>query len=245
MPLDLLSLGIGFTAGVAATGFAWNLAQARTVKNPEHTRVAGASWALSEVSRSSPPAVMAERIEGIDVPAGAKVLVPRDRADAVPPRVLALCDVRMHPGVSMNYALGRERALVFSSHMHPRAHAVYTNEESAVKRLQREFTDMWNEAEPYIQKVPLSAVADMDGRYVEVTGVASEVVEFRGRRMMRLSDGGTTVGVVTPDGGVAELQGKPVLVSGRVSRDGGMVHIDARRVAKAPPKTAIGAAPGA
>lgn len=245
MPLDLLSVGVGFTAGVAATAIAWNLTQSRTVRNPEHTKVASAQWALSQVSRGSPPAIMTERLDAVDVPAGSKVLVPSGRADAVPPRVLATCEVRMHEGVTMNYALGRERALVFSSHIHPRAHAVYTNEESAVKRLQSEFGAMWQEADPYIQKVALSAVPDMDGRFVEVTGVASEVVEFRGRRMMRLTDGGTTVGVVTPDGGVVELQGKPVLVTGRVSREGGMVHIDARRVVKAAAKTAIGAAPGA
>jgi len=239
MPLDLVSLGMGFTAGVAATAVAWNLTQ-RTVRNPEATKLT-AVWALSEVARGGPPAIMAERIEGLEVPANAKVLVPLGAASAVPVEVLQSCEVRMHPDVRMNYALGRDRALVFSSFMHPRAHAVYTREESAVKKLQAEFTKLWTEAEPYVERVSVEAVASRDGRHVEFTGTAAEMIEYRGRKMLRVSENGHSVGVVTTEGIPAELAGKPVRVAGRVAREGGYVYVEARRIERATPRQAAAA----
>lgn len=241
MPIDLASLGIGFVSGVAATAVAWSMTT-RHVTNPEQTKLT-AVWALDEVGRGHPPALMVERLVGLKVPAGSKILVPAGQPNAVPPDVLLACEVRMHPDVGMNYALGKDRALVFSSYMHPRAHAVYTYESAAVRKLQADFTRLWTEGEPYVEKVPLAAVAGMDGRHVEITGVAQELVEFRGRHMLRVSDGEHAVGVTTTQGNLADLQGKPVKVTGRVGRDGGYVYVEARSVERAARAAAVAPAP--
>lgn len=235
MPLDLVSLGIGFTSGVVASAAVWNLTQQRRVSNPETTKLT-ATWALTEVSRTGPPAVMAERIEGLDLPLNSKVLV-KD-ASGIPPQVLRSCDVRVNASVHANYVLGRAQALVFSSHMHPRANVVFTRDDAAVKKLQNEFTGLWMQAEPHVQRASVEGLGAWNGRHVEVVGTAAELMEYRGRRMLRLSENGHAVGVVTDDGGAAEFMGKFVRVVGKVVSEGQHVFLEARRIERVSPRQA-------
>ncbi len=232
MPLDLVSFGIGLTSGVLAASIAWSLTQ-RRVKNPEATKLT-ATWALAEVARRGPPAVMTERLEGLDLPRHSKVLVAD--ASVLPVGVARACDVRVHPDARMNYVLGRDAGLVFSGHMHPRAHVVFTREESAVRNLQAEFTRLWAAAEPWVERVPLEAVPSCEGRHVEITGTAGELMEFRGRRMLRVTEGHTNVGVVTDEPHVAEMMGKVVRVVGRVASESGQIFLEARRLERVSPQ---------
>lgn len=233
MPLDLVSFGIGIGSGIVGAGLAFTLSQRATARNPESTKVAS-HWALSEVSRGVPPALMVERLEGLPVPRGAKVLVPD--ANAVPYDVLRSCDVRVNPDVNQNYAVGRDVALVFSSHVHPKAHAVYTREDAAVRKLQAEFQRVWMQAEPYVEPVSIEAVPSREGRNIEVVGTAAEWVEFRGRRMLRLTANGKSVGVVTEDSSASSLQGNVVRVAGRVVREADRVFVEALRIERASPR---------
>src|SRR5581483_8621247 len=212
MPIDLLSLFIGFVTGAVVVAIAWNLSS-RTSAPTETTRLSGV-WSLDDVaSAGTRLAVIATRVDGLHLPANSKVLVPR--ADTVPAEVLATCEVRMHPEVRVNAAIGKDRALGFSGTVHPKSTAVTTLEANAVQRLQGDFQRLWAESQPYVESVPsVSALSGKAGRMVDVSGRAADVLEFRGRRMLRLSDGKAAVGVVTSQGDVAQWSGANIRVTG-------------------------------
>jgi hypothetical protein len=147
--------------------------------------------------------------------------------------VLARCEVRMHRDVHANFCVGPGRALVFASHIFPRAQVLWSMEPAVVQHLQEEFVRLWSEAEPYCEESTLADVPAREGRVVDVKGFASEMVEFRGQKMLKVTAGGATVGVLTSDAAVATLQGGPVRVVGKVMREGGTPYIEARRIEKA------------
>ena len=230
MPLSLTSLFLGFVIGVVSTAIAMSLMH-RTVRNPETSKVTGV-WSVRDVMEpGTRPAVIAERIDGLQLPPGTKVVVPQGQLHTVPQDVLQTCEVRMHPDVRLNAAIGRDRALLFSGHIHPRAHAVVTMDGNTVRRLQNDFQRMWGESTPYVESVTVSELAGKDGRLVDVTGRATEVMEYRGRKMLRITDGKVAVGVVTRQDDVVQHQGRTIRVVGRMHRDGGYAYIEADRVA--------------
>lgn len=228
MPIDLLSLFIGFVTGAVVVAIAWNLSS-RTAAPAETTRLSGV-WSLDDVaSAGTRLAILATRIDGVRPPPNSKVLVPR--ADTVPADVLASCEVRMHPEVRVNAAIGKDRALVFSGTVNPKATAMTTLEANAVRRLQGDFSRLWAESQPYIEPVAsVSALSGKAGRMVDVTGRAADVLEFRGKKMLRISDGKAAVGVVTQQGDVSQWSGATIRVTGRMVREGGYAYIDATSV---------------
>lgn len=235
MPLSLLSIFLGFVLGTAATAIVWNLTQ-RTVRNPERTRLT-ALWNVQDVTEpGTRPALIAEGVQGVRLPAGSKVVVPTGTLSAVPADILATCEVRMHPEVRINAVVGKDRALVFSGHVTPKAFAVFTRDEAAVHLLQADFARMWSEATPYVEQI--GAIADLAGkagRYVDVTGKAVELMDYRGRKMLRLTDGTTNVGVVTDQQDVTRFQGSVVRVVGQFKRENGYAYLDAQKVVAVSP----------
>lgn len=227
MPLSLSSLFIGFVLGVVATAIAWNLST-RTARPQERASVT-ALWRIEDVVEpGGRPAFIAERIDGMTLPRGSKVIVPD--AAHLPDAVLAACEVRMHPDVRMNACVGKDRALLFSGHVSPKAHAVVTTEPSAVRRLQNDFQRMWGEASPYVERSDVATLGEKNGRVVDVTGQAQEVIEYRGRKMLRLTDGKMSVGVVARQDDVSVFSGGTVRVIGKMHRDGGHAYIEADKV---------------
>lgn len=230
MVLSLFSILLGFVLGTAATAIAWNLSQ-RGVRNPETARLT-ALWSLKDVSEPGlRPAVLAEHIDNVQLPAGTKVVVPSAGLASVPASILATCEVRMHPEVRVNAVVGKDRALVFSGHVTPRAFAVFTMDRNTVQMLQNDFQRMWIEATPYVEQVATIAdLAGKDGRVVDVTGKAVELMEFRGRKMLRLTDGRVQVGVVTKQQDVSQYQGGVVRVIGKMHRENGYAFLEADRL---------------
>lgn len=230
MPLALGSLFLGFVLGVVASAIAWALSL-KTARPNEKAKVT-ALWDIKDiVGPNDRPAVVAEHISaGVLLPAHSKVIVPTSGISQVPPQILATCEVRMHDDVRMNAAIGKDRVLMFSGHMSPKAHAVVTTEHTAVRRLQNDFERMWGESSPYVERAEVSALATKDGRHVDVTGRAMDVLEYRGRKMLRLTDGKAQVGVVTRQDDVAQFAGTTIRVVGRMHRDGGHAYIEADKV---------------
>lgn len=230
MPLSLVSIFLGFVLGTAATAIVWNLTQ-RSVRNPEKTRLT-ALWNVQDViADGTRPAVLAEGLTNVRLPAGSKVIVPREAIAAVPQEILSTCEVRMHPEVRINAVVGKDRALVFSGHVTPKAFAIFTRDEAAVHLLQADFSRMWGESVPYIEQI--GAIADLKGkagRWVDVTGKAVELMEYRGQKMLRLTDGTTNVGVVTAQQDVTKFQGSTVRVVGQFKRENGYAYLDAQKV---------------
>lgn len=230
MPLALGSLFLGFVLGVAASGIAWALSL-KTSRPNEKAKVT-AVWDIKDVVEPGHrAAVVAEHIaQGVTLPPHAKVIVPASGISHVPPHILAGCEVRMHPDVRMNAAIGKDRALMFSGHVSPKAHAVVTTEHTAVRRLQNDFERMWQESSPYVERAQVHELAGKAGRHVDVTGKAVDVLEYRGRKMLRLTDGQAQVGVITRQEDVAQYAGTMIRVVGKMNRDGGHAYIEADRV---------------
>lgn len=233
MAVSLLSIFLGFVVGVAATAILWSLAQ-RNVRNPETTRLT-ALWSLQDVVEpGARPAILAERIEAVRLPAGSKVVVPS--TSSVPPEVLSSCDVRMHPEVRINACVGKDRALVFSGHVSPKAFAVFTMDPAAVHLLQADFQRMWGESTPYVEHIgAIAELAGKAGRFVEVQGKAVELMDYRGQKMLRLTDGVTNVGVVTSQQDVSKYQGATVRVVGQFKRENGYAFLQADKLVAVSP----------
>lgn len=228
-PVELTSIFIGFVVGAVATGIAWNLSM-RTGRKPETAKVT-ALWSLKDVTADGArPAVIAERLEGVKLPMGTKVIVPSGSLSTIDPDILMSCEVRMHPDVRLNAVFGKDRALVFSGPVAPRQFAVVTTEDATVRRLQMDFQRMWGEASAHVEPVAISDLAHKEGRVVDVAGRVLEIMEYRGRKMMRLTDGKVSVGVVAQKTDVAAYQGGNVRVVGRMHREGGMPYIEADKV---------------
>lgn len=229
MPLSLLSIFLGFVLGIAATAIAWNLSH-KQVRNPETARLT-AVWSIKDVTApGTRPAIIAQRIQGVTLPARSKVIVPTGELQSVPQEILDSCEVRTHADVHVNAAIGADRALVYSGAVAPKTSAVWTMEASIVRRLQGDFQRMWNEASPHVESVKVSELAGKDGRVVDVTGRAAELLEYRGRKMLRLTDGKTAVGVVTKQDDVAQYTGGVIRVIGRMHRENGYAYVEADSV---------------
>lgn len=232
MPLDLLSVFLGFVLGSASVAIAWNLMQ-KPVRNPETTRLTGV-WSLRDVAgQGARPVMLAESVEGISVPPGTKIIVPRGRIDSVPPDVLSTCEVRMHADVRVNAAVGKDRALLFSGRVSPKSSAVFTMDEHTVRQLQGDFERMWKESTPYVEQAVLAELGSKAGRVVDVTGQAVDVMEFRGRKMLRLTDGKVAVGVVAKED-VSAYPGNTLRIVGRMHKDAGYSYVEADRVEVVP-----------
>lgn len=230
MPLALGSLFLGFVLGVAAAGIAWAL----TLQNhrPSEKAKVTALWDIRDlVEPGHRAAIVAESLDvAVHVPPQSKVIVPATAIHQVPDSILLSCEVRMHPDVRMNAAMGKDRALLFSGQVAPKAHAVVTTEPTAVRRLQNDFERMWGESQPYVERATVHELAGKNGRFVDVTGRAVDVLEYRGRKMLRLTDDQAQVGVVTKQADVAQYAGTTIRVVGRMHRDGGHAYIEADKV---------------
>lgn len=228
MAVSLLSILLGFIVGVVATAILWTLSQ-RTIRNPETTRLT-ALWHIQDVTEpGTRPAFLAETIEGVQLPPGSKVIVPS--TSSLPPQLLSTCDVRTHPEVRINACVGKDRALVFSGHVTPKSFAVFTMDPAAVHLLQSDFQRMWGESTPYVEHLDsIAALTGKAGRFVEVQGKAVELMDYRGQKMLRLTDGVTNVGVVTSQQDVSKFQGATVRVSGQFKRENGYAFLQADKL---------------
>lgn len=230
MSLDLGSVFIGFVLGVVAAGIAW----AMTIKSsrPNEKAKVTAVWDVRDITEPGQrAAIVAEHlVEGVHLPAHSKVIVPASAIASVPAGILASCEVRMHSDVRMNAAVGKDRALLFSGSVSPKAHAVVTTEPTAVRRLQNDFERLWGESTPFAERAMVRDLAGKAGRQVDVTGRALDILEYRGRKMLRLTDEQAQVGVITTQFDVAQYAGSTIRVIGKMHRDGGHSYIEADTV---------------
>jgi hypothetical protein len=227
MPFSPLWAGVGLVVGVLATALAFEFGF-RNVRNPEKSKLTSA-WNLGEVSGVDPPRIMAEDVEGVRVPDGAKVLVRSGEA-SLAGGVLRHGDVRMHPDVRVNFAYGDQKALVFSGNVHSEAMAVSTANDTILSRLKSEFDRLWDESEPYVERVAIKDLAGRENVEVEVEGTVSQVMDYRGRTMIRVTDAGETVGVLAKGDDLESLEGTTVQVRGEFRREEGYHVIDADRI---------------
>lgn len=232
MQSNILWIAAGFLLGATAAWMLVTLAFKKN-RNPEETKLT-AVWGFDELSRTGPPRIAASRVEGMRLPKGAKVMVPRGAIGALPASVLAECEVRMHEDVRSNFAVGEGRALMFTNHVHPKTWVVWTRDAIMVQRLASEFARLWRTAEPFVERIPLAEAASRIGSRVEVRGNILEKYEYHGKLLLRLTDGRNNLGLMTEDAGHAGLVGRDVIATGRVVKEAGHALVALERIAEVP-----------
>lgn len=208
--MTVVDLALGFVVGLVATTLAFELGIKKFLPKSQESSWTK-DWNLSSVGPK--PSVVAERISGVDLPEGARVIVrSMDKSlDRVPDGV----DVQEDPSVTGNYVVGRSRALVFNSVIHPQAPVVHTVDEQIVDKLNRQFDRMW-----YGDRRSADAETTVVDDEVSAHGVVVDVEEVDGGGWLaKLSSQGRTLPVAVAD--AQGLQGQAVRVSGKVVfRDG-------------------------
>lgn len=223
--LDLTSLLVGFVTGAVAVGA---IVQMRAAA-PDRRRVQNEVTSLWDLRAT--PRLVVEKLDGIAPPSGARILLPSGTA-GIPEDVLTGCEVRTHPNVRENAALGDGRAFVFTTIPRPGAVAISTTDPGLLGRLEHDWKAMWAEAEPYAPTVALVQVPQHVGSVVEVRGVDAGLTEYRGRQVLRVESEGHALPVLVK--GETGLTGQPVRVIGKVVKADGMTCIDAVKVLPLP-----------
>ena len=220
--LSLPSLLIGFAVGAVSAAIVFQLAFGTGGRRPAQSEVTNL-WDLAALGEAR---IIADRLE-LTPPPGTKVVLPAGAAH-VSDELLRTCDVRTHPEVRENAALGHGRALVFTSAVRPGAVAVSTTDPALVARLEHDWEALWKAGEPFAPTVPLVQVPQHVGSVVEIRGVDAGMTEYRGRHVLRVeSDGHALPVLVQADTG---LTGQPIRVIGKVVRAEGMTCVDAAKI---------------
>lgn len=236
MPVDILQILLGFVTGVAATAIAVE-ASMRRFKNPERSSFTG-TWDLHEMGPPGTVCISAERITRAAIPRGSKIMV-KEKGAFVTPQLLQSAECRVNPKVAANFAVGNDRAFVFSSHIHEGARGIETVDQALVTSLQNEFARLWREAELCVEELSIAELSRWDNISVRTSGIARDVVRGAdGLCLMHVADGGDVIEVVANDDCML-FKGAPVKVTGRLIKGKGHSTIRAERVERLMPSEQI------
>lgn len=211
--MTLVDIALGVVIGLVAATVAFELGIKKFLPKSMDTTWTK-RWDLRDVGPN--PLVVTEKITGVELPEGSRVLIrSKDSSiDAVPDGV----QVKQHPKVRGNYVVGKSRALIFNSVIHPDAPAVNTVDDAVVDKLHREFDRLW-----YGEERQRGEPAHDD--VVSAEGVVVGVEQTDGGWLAKLSSQGKLLPVAVAEG--QDLEGQAVRVSGQV------VYQDGQRVLQA------------
>lgn len=232
MAIGLVDVAIGFAIGIVATTVAFELGIKKFLPKVQESDWT-TRWSLNDLGPN--PLIVAERITGVDVPQGARLVVKSGERslDGQPDGV----QVKVDPSATGNYAIGRGRALIFNSVIHPQAAAVETVEEPIVDKLSREFDRLWYGGETEAdaarsgEQVPAASsdgAAAVPDDEVSAQGVVVGVEETDGGWLAKVSSQGKLLPVVVANG--QDLEGQAVRVTGKVVYHGGQRVLKASNV---------------
>ncbi|MGB0653315.1 MAG: hypothetical protein ACPGQL_08965 [Thermoplasmatota archaeon] len=212
MAVDLFSAVLGFVVGALVVAIALEVNVRRRAEPQPLTKLTTA-WRLSEFE--SPRVVCRDALD-LDVPATATVLA----SGLVDPKVLTGATVHQVPPVRAEFALDMRqgRALLFPGGARDGALALWTVDPLILKRLDAEYRTLHARAEAYVERVTIAELAGRSGVTVETRGVVEDILPFKGRHMLRLTEHGHTVGVLVSEASEA-LKGERVQVRGPLTRD--------------------------
>lgn len=188
--MDVLSTLIGFIIGIVAAGFAVELGLKKLFAPPENSKLTTV-WSLSELH--SPEIVATALAEGVDVPKSARVVA----SAKMPPSTKAY-QLRRNAEAKGSFALDSQkpRALLFLGGIEPGSLALWTVDEKLIERLRAEFNRLWTRSTDYVERAKVSEIPSKPNAAVETSGVVQDIIPYKGRYMMRLSEEGDAVGVI-------------------------------------------------
>lgn len=212
MAWDVLSLVVGLVVGGLAVGIAVEaMGRGRTPERQTTKLTSG--WRLAELHA---PTVVARDVLDVQVPAGAKVYA----SGLVDPAVLQAAQVRNVPPVRAEFAVDQagQKALLFLGGLRPGTLAVLTVDRDLVGRLATEARMLQDRGAAYVERHRIGELVGREGAVVETQGQVADVLPFRDRFMIRLTEGDATIGVLV-DKDPDALREERILVKGTLARD--------------------------
>ena len=183
--LEPISILIGFCIGVVAVAIAIELAWKKTP--PLETCKLTTNWSINEIKN---PSIVAEQFEG-RLPEGARII-----GDEIQIREGEEVEARRGEARG-NFAIGKDRALIFSGKMKKGKIALRTTDDLIIQRLREEFERLWRKGEREMYSFfKISELPKKENIPVITRGVVRAIVPYRGKFLMRLSDGGHFIGVL-------------------------------------------------
>ncbi len=136
----MLSIGIGVLIGIIVTALMVEIGMRKILPWGVTSRLTSV-WDLNEIKGNKTLLVVAEKIENVEIPKNSRVVVKQREGTAL----LKGAEVVVNPDAHSNFAVGADRALIFTSSIHPNAFTVWTTNERMIRRLTSEFNKLWME----------------------------------------------------------------------------------------------------
>jgi hypothetical protein len=193
MAIEIVSTGIGLGVGVLATVFVREIAF-RKIQNEEHSKLTS-HWSIAE-SGGGPVKLCAEHLGNVEVPPGSKVLVGRG-TKSVPAAIAARSEIRVSGSIQSNFALAKDKALVFAGAVKEGTLAVWTYEDQVLQRLAYEWDHAWRDSEPLVGRASVTSLKDHVGQTVEIVGSVSDVAQKNGLHYARVIENGVTATIAS------------------------------------------------
>ena len=165
-------------------------------------------WSLHELKN---PLIVAENIHIIP-PDNAKVVVANT--------ILQKGNVKKHPGVRGNFALGENRALLFTGEIRRGELALWTIDDTIIKKLRNEFYRLWKDSDENSVSASSSRPRDTEKEkedHIRIRGRVRATVPFRDGYLLRISTEDQVMGVMVDER--LELTGKIVEVEGQLTQE--------------------------
>jgi len=166
-------------------------------------------WSLTELKN---PLIMAEQLH-ITPPQNAKVVVANT--------ILQKGNVKKHPRVRGNFALGENRALLFTGEIKPGKLALWTIDEVIIEKLRNEFYRLWKDTPENLLSASTSPIQnskeDKKEEHIRIQGRVRATVPFRDGYLLRISTEDRVMGVMIDKR--LELTGKTVEVEGQLTME--------------------------
>ena len=166
------------------------------------------SWSLHELKN---PLIVAEKLHIIP-PDNAKVVVANT--------ILQKGNVKKHPGVRGNFALGENRALLFTGEIKRGELALWTIDDTIIKKLRNEFHHLWKDSDENPVSASSSRPRDTEKEkedHIRIRGRVRATVPFRDGYLLRISTEDQVMGVMVDER--LELTGKIVEVEGQLTQE--------------------------
>jgi hypothetical protein len=205
--VETVSVLIGFVAGVVAAGIAVEFGLKKLLSPPDNSKLTRV-WSLSELQE---PLIVTTSIEGVSVPKGAQVVT----RETLPPGS-SHYRARTNGEVRGNFAVDAKnpRAVLFLGGIKKDSLALWTVDDSLITRLRAEFNRLWTRSLDYVEQVSIADAPKRANAAIEMTGHVQDVLPFKDRFMMRLTDKGETIGVILDK--PMDVTGQRVTVKGIV-----------------------------
>ncbi|MEA2054984.1 MAG: hypothetical protein U9O96_07780 [Candidatus Thermoplasmatota archaeon] len=192
--MDVVSIIVGFVVGIVAVSIAIELSWKK--EETVETYKIAKKWSLAEIKN---PLIVAEKLK-MDAPRNSKIVVKVNTAFSK--------GAKQNDAVKGNFALGSDRALIFSGEIRGGQLAFWTIDERILRNLRNLFNQFWEgKEEKGPTEIPKKGM-------VTVRGIVKAVVPYRENYLIRLSYEKGIIGILINER--LEIEGNKIEVEGEM-----------------------------